>query len=500
MLFNSSIYIFLFLPITVLVYFFLNGRGLHRASNIWLVVASIYFYGYWNPRYIPLITLSIVGNFFLGNLLQQKRSKALLTLAIVMNLGVLAYFKYASFILENMNSLLNIQLVPAINNYFHSQLDLSNITLPLAISFFTFLQIAYLVDCYQARVKESSFLHYALFVTYFPHLIAGPLVHHQELMPEFARADNKRVNWSNVYLGFYVFAIGLFKKAIIADTFAEWAKEGFDSTGPLSFFDAWGSSLSYTMQLYYDFSGYTDMAIGASMIFNIALPINFNSPYKALDIQDFWRRWHMTLSRWLREYLYIPLGGNRNGSFFTGINLFITFLLGGLWHGASWNFVIWGALHGSAVVVHRIWHAAGLKLPRLLAWSTTFLFVNLAWVFFRAKTFEDSIRILRGMADISSAGFSEPFANAANYFLQPLLLSIASSAAEHVLPVSALLFLLVFLPICMVSSNTHELSRKQLGITPSFSMCLWVALLAGIPIFQMLFMSSHISTFIYFNF
>ncbi|HSC75172.1 MAG TPA: MBOAT family O-acyltransferase [Pseudomonadales bacterium] len=500
MLFNSSIYIFLFLPVTVLVYFFLNGRGLHRASNIWLVVASVYFYGYWNPRYIPLITLSIAANFFLGKMLQQRPSKPLLAFAIVMNLGVLAYFKYASFILENLNALLNIHIVPIINNFFHSQLDLSNITLPLAISFFTFLQIAYLVDCYQSRVKETSFLHYALFVTYFPHLIAGPLVHHQELMPEFAREDNKKVNWSNIYLGLYIFSMGLFKKVFIADTFAEWANTGFNATGALSFFDAWGASLSYTMQLYFDFSGYSDMAIGASMLFNIKLPINFNSPYKALDIQDFWRRWHMTLSRWLREYLYIPLGGNRNGSFFTGINLCITFLLGGLWHGASWNFVIWGALHGSAVVVHRIWHATGLRLPRLLAWGITFLFVNFAWVFFRAKTLPDSIRMLRSMVNIETAKFSEPFANAANYFLQPFFISIKSGTLEHVLPLSTLLFLLVFFPMCLFSPNTNELGKMRSEQMPGLSMCLWIALLAGIPIFQMLFMTSRISTFIYFNF
>lgn len=500
MLFNSSVYIFLFLPITVILYFFLNGRGWSRAASIWLVVASMYFYGYWNPRYVPLILISIAANFMFGVLLQNRQAKPLLILAIVLNLSVLAYYKYIGFIIENLNSLSGMDVALKFNEFFNSHLDLQHIELPLAISFFTFLQIAYLVDCYQSKVKESGFLHYTLFVTYFPHLIAGPLVHHQDLMPEFSRPDNKAVNWKNIYLGIYIFSIGLFKKVFIADTFAEWANQGFDSANALSFFDAWGASLSYTMQLYYDFSGYSDMAIGASLILNIPLPINFNSPYKALDIQDFWRRWHMTLSRWLRDYLYIPLGGNRNGSFFTGFNLFITFLLGGLWHGASWNFVIWGALHGSAVVIHRGWQAIGCRMPRFMAWAITFMFVNLAWVFFRAKTLPDSIKIINAMADIDSAGFSEPFAKAANYFMQPLPFTITPSGMEHILPIGTLFFLLVFLPVSLFAANANELSKKHMGKSPDLSMCLWIAFLAGVPIFQMLFMTSRISTFIYFNF
>lgn len=500
MLFNSSIYIFLFLPITVMLYFFLNGRGWSRAASIWLVVASMYFYGYWNPRYVPLILISIAANFIFGVLLQNRKAKPLLILAIVLNLGVLAYYKYIGFIIENVNSLSGVDVALKFNELFNSHLDLQHIELPLAISFFTFLQIAYLVDCYQSKVKETGFLHYTLFVTYFPHLIAGPLVHHQDLMPEFSRSDNKAVNWKNVYIGIYIFSIGLFKKVFIADTFAEWANQGFDSVNALSFFDAWGASLSYTMQLYYDFSGYSDMAIGASLILNIPLPINFNSPYKALDIQDFWRRWHMTLSRWLRDYLYIPLGGNRNGSFFTGINLFITFLLGGLWHGASWNFVIWGALHGSAVVIHRGWQAIGFRMPRFMAWVITFMFVNLAWVFFRAKTLPDSIKMINAMSDIGSAGFSEPFAKAANYFMQSLPFTITPSGIEHILPIGALFFLLLFLPVSLFSANANELSKKYISKSPSLSMCFCIAFLAGVPIFQMLFMTSRISTFIYFNF
>ncbi|HQQ62158.1 MAG TPA: MBOAT family protein [Pseudomonadales bacterium] len=486
MLFNSLEYIFLFFPVATILYFFLNGRGLYRAASIWLVIASFFFYGYWNPKYILLIVTSITFNFLMGEMLQKKNSRLLVATGITFNLGLLAYFKYANFIVDNINLL------------FDASIHIPKIELPLAISFFTFLQIAYLVDCYQAKVKETDFLHYALFVTYFPHLIAGPLVHHQELMLEFSIEKNKRVDWANVYKGLYIFAIGIFKKVFIADAFAEWAKLGFDTATPLGFFDAWGASLSYTLQLYFDFSGYSDMAIGASIILNIKLPINFNSPYKALDIQDFWRRWHMTLSRWLREYLYIPLGGNRNGSFFTGVNLCITFLLGGLWHGASWNFVIWGALHGAAVVIHRVWHATGLKLPRIFAWFTTFMYVNLAWVFFRAKTLPDSLRMLQAMTNLDSINISEPFTTVCNYLFPFELTHLAPQGVEPLLPVMSLLFILVFFPLCLLAPNTHEISQRLKQ--PTFGSCLLIAVLAGIPIFQILFMSSRISEFIYFNF
>lgn len=490
MLFNSPEYIFLFFPVVALLYFFLNGMKRWSAASIWLVIASLFFYGYWNPKYIILIVSSISFNFLLGESLQKNNRRFMLVIGIAFNLGLLAYYKYANFIVDNLNLLLA------------APIHLEKIELPLAISFFTFLQIAYLVDCYQCKVKETSFVHYALFVTYFPHLIAGPLVHHQELMPEFSVARNKQIRWDNIFRGLCIFAIGLFKKVFIADAFAEWARMGFDSTTPLGFVDAWGASLSYTLQLYFDFSGYSDMAIGASTILNIKLPINFNSPYKALDIQDFWRRWHMTLSRWLREYLYIPLGGNRNGSFFTGVNLAITFLLGGLWHGASWNFVIWGVLHGFAVMVHRIWRAVGLRLPRSLAWLVTFMYVNLAWVFFRAKTLPDSLRMLEAMTNISSFSISAAFANTFNYLFSFSFIPLVSRGTPLELPVTALLYLLIFFPLCLLAPNTYEIDQRlaQKDFRPTLLWCLWIAILAGVPLYQILFMSFRISEFIYFNF
>lgn len=281
-----------------------------------------------------------------------------------------------------------------------------HLALPLAISFFTFQQIAYLVDSYRGETKEYDFLNYSLFVTFFPQLIAGPIVHHKEMMPQFANVRNKVKNYRNIALGLFIFSIGLFKKVVIADTFAVWATAGFDKAITLNFFEAWATSLSYTFQLYFDFSGYTDMAIGAALLFNIRLPINFNSPYKATDIQDFWRRWHITLSRFLKDYIYIPLGGNRISSFRTYSNLMATFILGGLWHGAGWTFVFWGFLHGLALVIHRVWQSLGFRLYPWLAWFITFNFINIAWVFFRAKEWDDAMKVLKGMAGFGGVEYS----------------------------------------------------------------------------------------------
>ena len=291
-----------------------------------------------------------------------------------------------------------------------------HVVLPLAISFFTFQQIAYLADCYKADTQEYDFLSYCLFVTFFPQLIAGPIVHHNEMMPQFQRYRTKVINWRNLSAGIFIFSIGLFKKVVVADSFAIWANTGFDTDYELLFLQAWGASLSYTFQLYYDFSGYSDMAIGAALMLNIRLPVNFNSPYKATNIQDFWRRWHMTLSRWLRDYVYIPLGGNRKGSVRTYVNIVVTFLLGGLWHGAGWTFVVWGAMHGLAITVHRYWTSLGLRTNKFLGWLLTFLFVNCSWVFFRAESFEDAIRVLRGMAGINGIEHSASFLLTSNIF------------------------------------------------------------------------------------
>ncbi len=396
MLFNSYEFIFAFLPITFFIYFYLNSKRLTEASKGFLVFASLFFYSWWNVLYLPLILSSMLFNYVVGNILNGKKElkksvnkKAVLTVGIIANVALLGYFKYADFFIENVN-------------YFTAgNIPTLDLALPLAISFFTFQQIAYLVDSYRNETQEYDFLNYALFVSFFPQLIAGPIVHHKQMMPQFASKWNKVKNYRNIALGLFIFSIGLFKKVVIADTFAIWATKGFDVAPTLNFFEAWITSLSYTFQLYFDFSGYTDMAIGAALLFNIKLPINFNSPYKAKDIQDFWRRWHITLSNFLRDYIYIPLGGNRKGNFRTYNNLLITFIIGGLWHGAGWTFVFWGFLHGMALVIHRFWKKLGFTMNSILAWIITFNFVNIAWVFFRAKEWDDAINVLKGMFGLS---------------------------------------------------------------------------------------------------
>ncbi len=396
MLFNSVVFICAFLPITFFVYFELLKRRMVLGAKAWLVCASLFFYGYWKISYLPLILFSIVFNFIVGSAISKEtiavrvNKKAWLIFGILFNIALLAYYKYADFFIENVNLLTG------------SEIALLHVVLPLAISFFTFQQIAYLVDSYHGLTKEYDFLTYALFVSFFPQLIAGPIVHHKEVIPQFSKISNFAKNYKNIASGIFVFLIGLFKKVMVADTLSVYVARGFNGISALNMAEAWFTSLAYTMQIYYDFSGYCDMAIGAALLFNIHLPINFNSPYKSLNIQDFWRRWHMTLSKFLRDYIYIPLGGNRKSPFKTYANLVTVFLVGGFWHGASWTFVMWGALHGAATVVHRLWRLLAIEMPRWLAWFITFNFINVTWIFFRANKISDAFLLLGKMFDVAS--------------------------------------------------------------------------------------------------
>lgn len=405
MLFNSYAFIFGYLPIT-LIGFFLLGRSSQRLAALWLAAASLFFYGWWDERYVGLLLCSIAFNFGAGYLIGHKlgqpasQPRILLVSAIAVNLIFLIYFKYANFFVDNLNQLTG------------SAWTMAAVVLPLGISFFTFTQIAFLVDTYQGKVKEFDFVHYLLFVTYFPHLIAGPVLHHAEMMPQFARRAVCRINWDNMAVGLSIFVLGLAKKVLLADSVADFSTPVFDAVkagGEPMLIEAWVGALAYTLQLYFDFSAYSDMAIGLSLMFNVRLPLNFNSPYKATSIIEFWRCWHMTLSRFLRDYLYIPLGGSRLGSRRRYANLVITMLLGGLWHGAGWTFVMWGALHGFYLLVNHAWHGfkarmgwhAGGRLAALGAGALTFLAVVVGWVFFRADSFSTAVTMLQGMAGMN---------------------------------------------------------------------------------------------------
>ncbi|MEI8041758.1 MAG: MBOAT family protein [Verrucomicrobiota bacterium] len=409
MLFSSYIFLFAFLPVT-LIGFCLLARFLGpKPAKLWLTISSLVFYGWWNPIYVVLIVVSMLCNFWLGRQIGRAvgagRSSGgqLLFWGVTANLLLLGYYKYANFFVNNVNL------------FCGTHWPLEKIILPLGISFFTFTQIAYLVDARRGVVCEYDLGDFLLFITFFPHLIAGPIIHHREMMPQFAEPRTYRFHWDNLAVGLGIFAIGLFKKVVIADGLSPHVGDVFDAAAagnPLYFTDAWAGVLSYTFQIYFDFSGYSDMAIALARMFGIILPLNFNSPYKAVNIIEFWRRWHMTLSRFLRDYLYIPLGGNRQGKFRRYANLILTMGIGGLWHGAAWTFVFWGLFHGLCLGLNHLWQefwAPGRRrwpLPPLLTrWVgtvLTFFLVILGWVLFRAVGLKAVGLIFGGMFGLGS--------------------------------------------------------------------------------------------------
>ena len=415
MLFNSFEFIFLFIPITIAVFSLIVRNPDDARVNLakaWIVLASLFFYAWWKPSNLFIIGFSLVFNYVAGYLLSQRlasklRKQLFLAFGIAVNLALIGYFKYVNFFIDN------------INNLFSTGIKLEEIALPLAISFFTFQQVAYLVDAYQGGTKEFNFLNYCLFVTFFPQLIAGPIVHHRDVLPQFSDKLTFRLKGENVAVGMTVFSAGLFKKVVLADTIALFSTPVFNLAAQgitPSFFEAWVGALAYTLQLYFDFSGYSDMAIGIAYLFGIKLPLNFNSPYKAINISDFWRRWHITLSNFLRDYLYIPLGGSRKGDIRRYLNLMVTMLLGGLWHGAGWTFVLWGGLHGLYLGINHAWHSAldrrGFDRKKYhlvghsVGWLITFLAVVISWILFRASSLSSALSIITSMTGIN--GISLP--------------------------------------------------------------------------------------------
>ena len=399
MLFNSYEFILIFLPLTLIIYFYLSRLDQFKGM-IWLVISSLFFYSWWSIPHTTILIISILINFMFSRIMIKKyfNTKVTLIIAIIINLCALAFFKYFNF-------LINFIFMNENSSFFNYEIEL-----PLGISFFTFTQIAFLVDVYSNKVKEPKIGRYFLFVTYFPHLIAGPLIHHAQMIPQFISSRASKIRKINLIKGFGIFTVGLAKKLILADNLAIYANGVFDAAKigiQPDFIEAWTGSLAYTLQLYFDFSGYCDMAIGISLMFGIKLPINFNSPYKSSNIINFWKCWHITLSTFLKNYLYIPIGGNKKGILRRHSNIFITMLLGGLWHGASWNFVIWGGLHGLFIVINHCWtqlitepYIKNTKylhnIYSLLMIPFTFIFIVFAWVIFRADSFESSLLIYKG--------------------------------------------------------------------------------------------------------
>ena len=477
MLFNDPVFLFLFLPVVLTGYYIACVYRVQRVAILWLLLASVAFYVYDDvTRLLPLILGSIAFNYLAGALLQQTRSPTTLAIGIGGNLVLLGYFKYAQFFADNVAAVAGVA-APALG-----------IVLPIGISFYTFTQIAFLADVYRGHAGRYRLSDYALFVTIFPHLVAGPILRHNETVPQFERAGEGGVDPALMASGWAWFALGLGKKVLFADSLAPYADAVFkaaDSGAALSLPEAWLGTLAYSLQLYFDFSGYSDMAIGLALMLGITFPLNFDSPYKATSLIDFWRRWHMTLSSFLRDYLYIPLGGNRRGRLRRYINLMITMVLGGLWHGASWNFMLWGAMHGAGLAINNAARSAagdrGLTMPSVLARVVTLGFVVLAWVPFRAESIPSAMRVWNAMFGLR---FGE------------------SIVAGEVVPYA---WVGVLGLIALIAPNTQEIlgggreprSWRGLEWRPSLPWALAVGGVFGLAIARTL---SQPTTFLYFRF
>ena len=478
MLFNSYVFMLAFLPLTLAGYFLLGLLPERNPANkIFLILASFVFYGWNNPSYVPIIVCSILVNYALSQgMLRAERKSVRLPLMLAglfLNLGILFWFKYHDFFCENLNA--------ALGTHF----TIHHLMLPLGISFFTFQQLSYVIDSYRHSVPRYNLFDYALFVTFFHQLIAGPIVLHSEIVPQFADPRNRRPNSENFAPGLFAFARGLAKKVLVADTFAAAVEAGFAGAAGLNTAEAWFVAVGYTLQLYFDFSGYCDMATGIGLMFNIRIPMNFNSPYKSLNIREFWQRWHMTLSRFLTNYIYFPLGGSRRGALRTAVNLMVVFLASGLWHGAGWLFLLWGLLHGAASVLYRLCRRRWDALHPALQWMATFIFVTVCWVFFRAERLGDAIAIVRAMFIMDFGPLSSSITSA-----------FALPSGFH--PGYNALYMLVWyaasLTACLGMRNVYE--RTMDGWKPGILNALVTVALIVVCTLSL----SRVSVFLYFNF
>ncbi len=480
MLFNSYIFILAFLPICLIGWYTLNHFKLYSIAQVFLLGMSLWFYGYFNVSYLLIIIVSVCLNYIVYLLLDKYHKKSLMVLGVLANLGILMYFKYMDFFISN------------INMAFHKDIALLNIALPLGISFFTFQQVSFVVDAYKGEVPKYNFLHYACFVTYFPQLIAGPIVTHDELVPQFLDEKKKHIDWENMSKGMYIFALGLGKKVLIADVFGVGVDWGYSNLADLDSITAFLVMLGYTIQIYFDFSGYCDMAIGLGKMMNIDLPLNFNSPYKALTINEFWARWHMTLTRFFTRYVYIPLGGNRKGAARTYLNIFIVFLASGFWHGANWTFIVWGIMHGVFQIITRMFKKGFNKIPKVINWTITFLFVNIAWVFFRADSLTDAVFLIKRIFAFENTGFVSGLYY--QFMTTEMNAILPHTGIQTFVPGFALLFFYIgAMLIILLSKNAYE---KMQSFEPKTRYAVSTALIMVWCIFSF----SGVSTFLYFNF
>jgi alginate O-acetyltransferase complex protein AlgI len=455
MLFNSYHFLFAFLPCVACIYFICNHLLQPKLAKLWLLATSWFFYAWWNPIYLPLLLTSIGINYLISeNIITldrgDSRRRHYLVVGLVLNVGALGYFKYMDFFISNLN-------------WLGFDIPLLHLALPLAISFFTLQQIAYLVDVYRRSDARRSLLNYCIFVSFFPQLIAGPIVHYKEIVPQLNQAENWRINFANLSQGMFLFAIGLFKKVALADTFAQWASNGFDGAAQLNLIEAWIVSYSYTLQLYFDFSGYSDMALGLALMFNIRLPQNFNSPYRATSIINLWQRWHMTLTRFINSYVYKPiLRALPRINFGYGlVASFLAMIIAGVWHGAAWSFVVFGVLQGLAIVINHINRKLKFAIPPLLGWLFTFHFFSFSLVIFRSVQWQDAVKVYKGMLGLT--GVNGWVSVPSLFDTQPFWYFSFAQGAEQkaiVASITCLLFVLYGLAHVSLLPNSNSLADR----------------------------------------
>ena len=487
MLFNSYIFILLFLPLTLIGYYILNHFSKYRLASIYLLLMSLWFYAYFNIKYLPIILTSIILNylfyiFFNHNNVKWLR-KVVLVVAVLLNVSLLLYFKYYDFFIENVNAV------------FDTEFTLKRLLLPLGISFFTFQQLSFVIDSYRNEIPKYDFINYALFVTYFPQLIAGPIVTHDEMVPQFLDEKKRKIDFQNLASGLYVFAMGFAKKVLIADVFGNAVNWGYANTDLLNATDAIVIMLSYTIQIYFDFSGYCDMATGIAKMMNFDLPQNFNSPYKSFTITEFWKRWHRTLTRFFTKYIYIPLGGNRKGETRMLLNTLIVFLVSGFWHGASWNFVLWGFLHGAFCVITKLFDKFFEKLHPALNWIITFLFVNLTWILFRATSISEAAGII---AKIGAMNFGGINYNILSVFKLDGVEALSTIFfGKGLLEINSGIYLLLFsVAAFAIFLGCKNVNEKLAEFRPTAAKSLFTVVLLVWGLISL----SGMSTFLYFNF
>ncbi len=489
MLFNSYVFLLAFLPVVWLLYFGLNKGKWFQAAKISLILASFVFYGYQNWKLCLLLLASIMVNYLVHLALSREEvketvRKGIMVSAVIINFAILFYFKYLDFTIVNLNFL------------FRSDFALKHIALPLGISFYTFQQVSFVVDSYKKEMGRYHFVDYAIFVSFFPQLVAGPIVLHSEMIPQFADREKKKINYHNMVTGLEYLIWGLAKKVLLADTFGRMCDAGFESIRGLNSLSAVAVMLAYTLEIYFDFSGYCDMAIGIGKLFNIDIPINFHSPYKACNISQFWKKWHITLTRFLTTYLYIPLGGNRKGLRRTCLNTMIVFTLSGLWHGANWTFVVWGVMHGIMMTLYRLKKEKVDAMPKWLGWILTFGFVNVAWLFFRADDLLQPFKVMYMMVLGGAGGFIEGMVNAVcekNMLLVFLGNYLSGSVMDMLSQIMTAVWLAGSVLVCAKFPSTHEIIGRKCRKNRYF---LWLMILLVWSVSKL----SQVSKFIYFNF